>query len=222
VIHVFCGFDRREAIGFHVFVASMIENSTAPVAIHPLDAKGLPEGTNTFTFSRFLVPWLMGFRGWAIFADACDMLMLGDVADLAALFDYSKAVQVVPHNYKTRNPIKYIGTEMECPNSNYERKNWASLMLINCEHPAWRALTPDRIRDFAAIPTQLLGLHWLDDAHIGFLPDAWNRLVDEGQAVEGANLLHWTAGIPAFPHYKDAPGASLWRRQSAISLEQAA
>lgn len=220
-VHLFCGYDRREALGFHVFVSSVLDRASVPVTIHPLDASSLPEGTNTFTFSRFLVPWLMGFRGRAIFADACDMLMLGDLAALDALFDPAKAVQCVRQDYKTRNPVKYIGTGMECPNRDYERKNWASLMLVNCEHAAWAAMTPERVREFAAVPTQLLGLRWMPDDAVGFLPDAWNRLVDEGQSPEGALLLHWTAGIPAFAHYQNAPGADAWRRQRK-AMEQIA
>lgn len=211
MIHLFCGYDKRESIGFHTFVASVIQHASEPVAIHPLDAKGLPQGTNTFTFSRFLVPWLMNFRGRAIFADACDMLMLRDIAELDALFDRSKAVQVVPHDYHTRHPQKYIGTPMQCPNRDYPRKNWASLMLINCEHPGWRGMNPARVAAFEPIPTTLLGLNWLGEDEIGYLPDEWNRLVDEGQAVEGAAVLHWTAGVPFFEHYKNAPGADHWR-----------
>lgn len=221
MINLFCGYDRREAIGFHVFVSSVLERATAPVAIHPLGARCLPEGTNSFTFSRFLVPWLMGFKGRAIFADACDMLMLADVAELDALFDATKAVQVVQQDYRTRNPIKYIGTEMQCPNRDYGRKNWASLMLLNCEHPSWAGMTPARVGELAQVPTQLLGLNWIPEDAIGFLPDGWNRLVDEGQAVDGASLLHWTAGLPAFSHYANAPGADAWRRQRR-TLEYAA
>jgi hypothetical protein len=48
------------------------------------------------------------------------------------------------------------------------------------------------------------------------LPDHWNRLVDEGQAVEGASVLHWTAGIPGFDYYRDAPGAAAWHRQARL------
>lgn len=221
MIHLFCGYDQREAIGFAVFIGSVIERASVPVAIHPLDAKGLPQGTNTFTFSRFLVPWLMGFKGRAIFMDACDMLMLADVAELEMLFDYSLAVQVVPHDYKTRNLQKYIGTEMHCPNIDYKRKNWASVMLINCEHPAWRVMTPDGICAYREHPTDLLGLRWAEDHEIGFIPCEWNRLVDEGQPVEGAKVMHWTAGIPAFAHYKDAPGAEYWHQQAAQVLESA-
>lgn len=219
MIRLFCGYDPREAIGFHVFVSSVLDRATVPVTLQALDARGLPEGSNSFTFSRFLVPWLCGFSGRAIFADACDMLLLADIAELDSLFDPSKAVQVVRQEYRTRNPVKYIGTDMQCPNLDYERKNWASLMLVNCEHPAWRGMKPERIAEFRSVPTQLLGLRWIADDAIGFLPPEWNRLVDEGQPAEDAKLLHWTAGIPAFPHYANAPGAEAWRRQERVMVQ---
>jgi hypothetical protein len=81
---LFAGYDAREAIGFHVFVASVLERASVPVAVHALDDKGLPVGSNAFTFSRFLVPWLCGFQGRAIFADGSDMLMQADIAELDA------------------------------------------------------------------------------------------------------------------------------------------
>ncbi len=219
-IELFCGYDAREAVGFHVFCASVLERASEPVAIHPLDARGLPMGSNAFTFSRFLVPWLMGFTGHAIFADACDMLMLGDIAELDALFDPHKAVQVVKHPpYQTRHRIKYVGTAMECPNRDYPRKNWTSLMLMNCADPYWRAWEPDTLARIAGL--SLLQLGGQVDAEIGALPDCWNRLVDEGQPAEGAKVLHWTGGSPCFKHYHDAPGADLWRAQYERMLEVA-
>jgi hypothetical protein len=208
-VHLFCGFDEREAIGFHVFFNSVLEHATVPVTIHALDARGMPVGSNAFTYSRFLVPWLMGYDGHAVFADACDMLMLGDIGELDALFDPSVAAQVVQHApYSTRHRIKYLGTAMECPNRDYARKNWASLMLLNCAHPHWRALTPDTLAAHAGVPLlQFAGIE------VGALPNEWNRLVDEGQPLDGARLLHWTAGMPGFPRYRDAPGAEHWRAQ---------
>lgn len=219
MIHLFCGYDAREAIGWHVFVQSVMARASAPVAIHRLDACGLPRGSNAFTLSRFLVPWLMGYRGHAIFADASDMLMLGDIAELDALFDPALAVQVVRHDYRTRNPIKYLGTTMQCPNRDYQRKNWASLMVMNCAHEAWRDYTPDTLGSAPMIDA--LQLRNVKDADIGTLPNRWNRLVDEGQPVDGAAVLHWTAGIPAFPHYRAAPGASLWFAERDSMLEHA-
>ena len=208
MINLFCGYDRREAIGFHVFVHSVLEHASRPVSITPINAMGGPEHTNAFTYSRFLVPWLCGFKGHAIFADGADMLMQADIAELDALFDPRYAVQVVQHpDYETRHPRKYVGTSMEADNENFPRKNWCSVMLINCEHAAVGRRGPRARRPRA-------------DGHracsnssaftIGPLPNEWNRLVDEGQPVEGAKILHWTAGIPGFDNYRDAPGAKLW------------
>lgn len=221
MINLFCGYDSREAIGFHVFVASVLKHATVPVAIHPLAAEGLPEGSNCFTVSRFLVPYLMGYQGRAIFADASDMLMLDDIAKLDALFDPRFAVQVVKHDpYKTKHPMKYLGTSMECPNVNYDRKNWASLMVINCEYhvlkPLWK---PDRLA--ANPPISFLNFQGFLPDEVGSLPPRWNRLVDEGQTIEGAGLLHWTAGLPAFKRYENAPGAEHWHRQRAAMMETA-
>lgn len=209
MIDLFCGFDPRESVGFHTFCASVIARATEPVSIHPLSTMGLPEGSNNFTLSRFLVPYLMGFKGHAIFVDACDMLMLGDVAELDALFDPRYAVQVVKHpDYISRHDRKYVGTEMECDQSNYARKNWASVAIFNCGHRAWDSRTPSDIADAGAMP--LLQFCALDDDEIGALPTEWNVLIDEGQDDTNAKILHWTAGIPTFKHYRNARRSADW------------
>lgn len=205
MINLFCGHDVREAIGFHVFVDSVLRRSTKPVSIIPLASMGMSEGSNAFTLSRFLVPKLSTFRGHAIFVDACDMLCMGDVAELDSLFDPRYAVQVVKHApYKTQHRTKYRGTSMECPNLNYERKNWMSVAIFNCEHPAWRIDVNE------LLPADLLGLKFIRDEDIGELPNEWNRLVDEGHPADGAKIYHWTAGIPAFDFYANAPAADSW------------
>lgn len=211
MIRLFCGYDAREAIGFHVFAHSVIRRASKPVAVHPLGQMWMPEGSNAFTLSRFLVPMMCGYEGHAIFADACDMLCLGDIAELDALFDPQYAAQVVKHKpYKTQHRTKYRGTAMECPNLNYERKNWASLMLVNCEHPAWRIFEPEKMP-----ATDLLTFRFLKDEEVGDLPPEWNRLVDEGQPGEDARIAHWTGGMPAFDYYHAAPAADLWHASRA-------
>lgn len=214
MINLFCGYDEREAVGFHTFCHSVVSRASKPVAITPLSSMGLPQGSNNFTLSRFLVPYLMGFKGRAIFADACDMLMLGDVAELDALFDPKFAVQVVQHpDYVSGHERKYVGTVMECAQTNYSRKNWASLMVVNCEHQAWRGIDPVSIGKASAL--DLLTFEFLSDEEIGFLPAEWNVLVDEGQDDDSAKLLHWTAGIPTFRHYRNARRSADWFREHA-------
>lgn len=215
MIRLFCGFDEREAIGFHVFVSSVVQHASAPVSITPLHEEGLPQGSNTFTLSRFLVPYLTNWEGRAIFMDGADMLMLDDIAKLDSLFDDRFALKVVKHPaYSTRHKLKYLGTDMECPNVDYPRKNWASVMLFNCAHPVWGHISRPSHLETAPM-RNVLQFSGLADADIGALPDRWNRLVDEGQPVDNAAVCHWTAGIPAFNHYRNAPGAELWHAQRA-------
>jgi lipopolysaccharide biosynthesis glycosyltransferase len=200
VIPLFCGFDEREEIGYHVFCSSVLQHATERVSFTPIKDQQL-DGSNAFTYARYDVAELCDREGWAIFADACDMLMLGDIAELWSLRDDRYAVQVVRHSYKTRNPIKYIGTGLQSPNVDYPRKNWSSLMLINCSAPEWSLVSAGRdahqFKGFA-------------DERIGSLPKEWNCLVDEGQDSKDAKLLHFTAGLPAFPYYTEAPMADKW------------
>jgi len=214
MLNMFCGFDAREAAGYHTFCASVINRSTVPVAFIPMASYGMPQGTNAFTLSRFLIPYSMDYEGRAVFMDASDMICLADVAELHTLLNQMPnelAVSVVKHEYKTKHKIKYIETPMESPNVDYARKNWASMMLVNCEHPGWRELNPSTILSSNILST--LQFNFLNDAEIGSIDKQWNVLVDEGQDSKNAKILHWTAGIPAFDYYKKAPCADLWRKE---------
>jgi hypothetical protein len=210
VLQLFTGFDARESVGWHVFVASALARCSVPLALHPIviDHYPVKQGSNAFTFSRFLIPHILGYQGWAVFVDGADMLCRADLAELEQLRDPYMAVQVVKHEYRTRHPRKYVGTDLECENRDYPRKNWASVMLINCYAAVWRRMTPEAIQKMPAL--DLLGLRFIDDDRIGDLPLVWNWLVDEyGDSAE-AKLLHWTAGTPQFPAYRDAPAAAEW------------
>lgn len=210
-LRVFVGYDQREAVGSSVFLHSLLRRASGPVSVTHLANIGLRQGTNEFTCSRFLVPWLCGFRGQAVFLDGADMLMQADICEIIRQREPGKAVQVVRHEYRTRHPRKYVDSAMESANRDYERKNWASVMLMDCEHPAWRRMDYAEVRD--AHMMDLLKLLFLRDEDIGDLDAEWNVLVDEGQESAKAKVLHWTAGIPAFPAYHDAPCAYIWRAE---------
>lgn len=221
VIPLYAGFDEREEAGYHAFTSSVIEHSSQPVAITPLHLpmfrafykQGQRDGTNAFIYTRFLIPFLQGYRGWAVFADGADMLCLGDLAELWSLRDFYKAVQVVKHDYKTKHPRKYVGTRMESANQDYPRKNWSSLMLINCGHFAWRSITPESVSEMSGPELHRFG--FIEDERIGELPREWNWLADEYGPNPAARLLHWTAGTPAFEHYRNAPHFDAFERQVA-------
>ena len=208
-IPVFVGFDPREAIAYHVCCQSIIERASVPVAFHPLHLGLLRQykethgdGSNAFIYSRFLIPWMMGFSGHAIFVDG-DMIVKADIAELWAERDLYSAVKVVKHDYKTKHPIKYLGAR----NDDYPRKNWSSVMLWSCGSARNRVLTPSYVEK--ATGPHLHRFEWLDDDRIGELPPEWNHLVLESPDAD-AKLNHYTVGTPCFPEYANAERSDEW------------
>jgi len=219
MINVYAGYDPREEAGYHCFVSSLLEHASCPVTVTPLHLKlfrsfyeaGQRDGSNAFIYTRFLIPFLQGYTGSAIFMDGSDMLLKADIAELWALRDPYKAVQVVKHDYKTKWPRKYLGTQMEAPNEDYGRKQWSSVMIINCMHMAWRQITPESVQKMTG--SQLHRFSWIDDELIGELPKAWNWLADEDGANRDAKLLHFTAGSPLMHCHSNVAHAADYSRQ---------
>lgn len=216
-VRLVVGYDPREAVAYHVFVQSVIEHATIPVCFHPLSARAMPfyrehhaDGSNGFIYSRFLTPFLMGYRGWAIYVDG-DMVCQDDIRALWALRDASKAVQVVKHDYQTKAAMKYLGNR----NEDYPRKNWSSVILWNCGHKANSMLTPELIEQETG--AFLHRFSWLEETLIGDLPMAWNWLTTEYDDNPQASLLHYTLGTPCFDAYQDAPMSEVWRHYHRLT-----
>lgn len=211
--NIWIGFDQREAAAFHVCTQSIIETASVPVAIKPLTLASLkwfpnhPAGTNAFITSRYLIPCLEDFSGWALFIDS-DILLREDIARVWSLRDDRYAVQVVKHAYRTRFPRKYVGSPIEAANLDYPRKNWSSVMLLNCGHQANRKLTPGYVSQ--ATSQHLHRLEWLDDALVGELPADWNYLVGEQFRRDTARVVHYTLGVPGFGNYVDCEFSREW------------
>jgi lipopolysaccharide biosynthesis glycosyltransferase len=217
MIPIFIGYDPREAVAYHVCTNSIIRHSSQPVSLCPLALnilKGYEEkhtdGSNHFIYSRFLVPHLMNYNGWAIFMDG-DMLLRDDITNLWNFKDDSKAVMVVKHNYKTKMSTKYLGAK----NEDYPRKNWSSVILWNCGHPANKQITPEFIQN--ATGAQLHRFTWLDDQLVGELPLEWNWLPDEFGPNPDAKLLHYTLGTPCFTEFADTPQGGEWHKERILT-----
>ena len=213
MINIFIGYDHREAIAYHVCSNSIIRHSSKPVSITPLALQNMQnyqekhtDGSNQFIYSRFLVPHLMEYNSWAIFMDG-DMLLRDDINKLWELRDETKAVQVVKHNYKTKLSEKYLGAK----NEDYPRKNWSSVILWNCGHPANAGVTPDFVQNSTG--AQVHRFTWLTDDLIGELPIEWNWLPDELGANQDAKLLHYTLGTPSFHDFATTPMGDEWHRE---------
>ena len=213
IVDVVVGFDQREAVAYHVFTQSVIEKSSIPIRFLPLNINSLTnykethkDGSNEFIYSRFLVPYLMNFKGWAIYADG-DMVCLEDIKKLWNLRDNKYAIQVVKHDYKTKIKNKYWGNK----NENYPRKNWSSLILWNCNHPSHKNLTPEFIQKQTG--AFLHRFSWIKDEEIGELEKEWNWLATEYPNNEQANIIHYTLGTPCFRDYRDSEMAEIWLKK---------
>ena len=214
MIPIFIGYDPREAIAYHVCTNSIIRRSSQPVALNPLALnvlKGYDEkhtdGSNHFIYSRFLVPHLMNYKGWAIFIDG-DMIVRDDINELWEMRDDTKAVMVVKHDYQTKMAEKYLGAK----NENYPRKNWSSVILWNCGHPANAIVTPEFVQ--SATGAQVHRFTWLTDDLIGELPKEWNWLDVEYDWNPHAKLVHYTLGTPCFHEFSDQGNfANEWHKE---------
>jgi len=208
-LHIYIGFDQVESVAYHTLCHSILSRSSVPVAFHPLKQSMLkkifnrerdPKQSNEFSFTRFLVPHLQNHQGWALFMDL-DMLVRTDIAELFALRDETKAVQVVKHDYVPKSEVKYLGATQY----KYPRKNWSSFVLWNCAHPSNKALTPHHVNTLD--PLSLHRFQWLNDEEIGELPVSWNWLVDEyplgyqGLWKKDIKNVHFTNGGAYFHEY---------------------
>ena len=222
MIRIFTGFDQREAVGHHVFLQSVIERTDEPVEIIPLTERigrkmGIvSDGSNSFSKIRFSIPYLCGFKGHAIWADAADMLCLEDIVELWNRRDTYHAVKVVKHDYQPTGR-KYVGTEMETANEAYPRKNWSSLVLWWNEYMPHQQLTPSFINEKPG--SFLHRFSWLPDARIGDLSSEWNHLVIEQERNPNAKLAHFTLGIPSFSNYGDCEFSDEWKKTLQNALE---
>lgn len=232
VLRIFVGWDSREIEAYDVCRVSLTRRASVPLTVTPLKldeliaAKlydrpferrgnqridlrdGRPFSTD-FSFSRFLVPSLASWTGWALYCD-CDFLWRDDVAKLFALRDETKAVMVVKHQHAPPETSKMDGVVQ----TTYPRKNWSSLILWNCGHPANRAVTSEAVN--VRPGSWLHGFRWLDDAAIGDLPEAWNWLEGHSAPSIDPRAVHFTRGGPWFPAWKSVAYADEWWREHAL------
>jgi hypothetical protein len=236
-LRIFGGWDKREAEAYEVCAHSIRRHASVPVEITPLRLAELSEGdrplytrpldpraSTEFTYTRFLVPLLAGFEGWALYCD-CDFLFLDDVDKLFAEARVRAAVMCVKHDHVPRKRVKMDGVGQ----SIYPRKNWSSLMLFNCEHPSTRRLHKHAVN--TAEPAYLHQMQWAHDREIGELSEGWNWLSGvspttvRGFLIDKSvppHAIHFTNGIPTMPGHENDPHADRWRAERDLMRTAAA
>lgn len=224
-IRLFVGYDREQALASAVFAHSVARRASRPVSVQPLVLEQLksfhdrprdPLQSTAFAFTRFLVPYLCGFEGWAIFADG-DMVCLGDIAELWDRQNGRHAVMVVKRN---RHEITASGHKfLDRPQVAYPRKNWSSVMLFN--NALCRRLTPAYVATASGL--DLHQFAWLrDEADIGALPAEWNHLVGVDAPTPSPKLVHYTLGMPYYRGLRECEFAAEWRaeRDALLAYER--
>jgi hypothetical protein len=237
---IWIGYDSREPEAYQVLSYALLKQAKKPVVIHNIvledvvqrglydrptkrDADGklidLISRTDDyngamateFAISRFLTP-LLAREGLALFMD-CDMLPRCDINEVFDLIEHrqaqgvDKALWCVQHDYKPKSGLKMDGQLQ----TYYGRKNWSSLMVFVCGHPANRALTLPLINNRPG--RDLHAFCWLTDAMIGALPATYNHLVGDVEHDPSAKIPHFTNGGPWMKGYEDVPFAEEWRHQ---------
>ena len=218
-LNIYVGYDSKEDIAYRVCKYSILKRSKSNIKItslklYELVAKNLykrdidPLASTEFTYSRFLVPFLNNYNGWAIFCD-CDFIFFEDISNILIDIDKSKAVYCVQHDYTPKEKHKMDGQKQTI----YPRKNWSSFILFNCSHPSNKKLNLDLVNSETG--SFLHQFKWLEDNEIGSLDERWNWL--EGWTSKHNNkkpfAVHYTRGGPWFEEWQDVEFANEWVRE---------
>ena len=229
-MRVMIGFDEREADAAHVARKTLLEVTNGELVpeflclpkLHdqglltrPTDYRGgrdydmhsnAPASTR-FAISRFLTPILCQ-QGFALFVD-CDVVFREDPRNMLREVQAKHAVNVVKHG-----ALPSVGTKMGGQiQVGYTRKNWSSVALFNCDHPANRRLS---LRDVNERPGRdLHNFVWLNDIEIGSLDKRWNWLVDLQPRPEKIGIAHLTLGGPWVPEWTGGSFDDEWKTERA-------
>lgn len=231
-LSIYLGFDTREAIAAHVARHSIYrrtQNASVKYLKHQelrdlklfkrpwlTESNGVRKDlidnklfSTEFSHTRFLVPHLMKFKGWALFADS-DMIFLSDLKKLFSLCDDKYAVMCVKHMHKTKSGETKMDGQQQI---SYFRKNWSSFVLFNCAHPSNRQLTPANVNFMDG--SDLHSFSWLRDQEIGSLPTSYNYISGVSPKLPPESggrpdVVHYTLGGPWFDECQDVPYSHLW------------
>lgn len=210
-MRVYVGLDESQIVAARVLEYSIRKHATRPVRVIPMLDVPTPEpkdkanrGRTGFSFSRFHIPRLAGYRGRAMYMDA-DMHVFGDLAELWEIPFGEHRVLVTRQD---QPPERWKGADWFKPGRQM------SVMLLDCERLDWdidaiiggldagRYGYPDLMFDLCVVP----------DAEIGEdVPPEWNHLEHREPGV--TKNLHYTV-VPTQPWKSDDnPYTELWEKE---------
>jgi hypothetical protein len=209
---IYIGYDSTQDEAFDVCKLS-IRKYNKNIKIIPIMKKYLQkqdlywrnddQNTSTeFSYTRFLVPYLNNYKGWALFCDS-DFLWRCDINELFENLDNKIAVKCVQHDYKPKSLLK-MNNKLQ---SSYPRKNWSSLMLFNCEHSSCKNLDIHNINTKTG--SWLHQMKWCLDNEIGNLDKTYNYLVGYYD-FPNPKAVHFTDGGPWHYGYENVEFSKEW------------
>ena len=177
-IAVYIGADRSQVLAVKVLEHSIRRHSSCDVEVFPMidlpirlpkDPKNSPR--TGFSFSRFCIPNLSGYKGKALYLDA-DMLVFKDIKSLWEIpFDGAKVV--------IQREIKYEQETVTKTGAPRQRKKQCSVMLMDCGRLDWNIEKiidemDDEKYDYEMLMYELVILKE-DELKFG-IPFEWNSL----------------------------------------------
>ncbi len=208
-IRVYVGTDQSQMVATHVLEYSIRQHTRQPVEVIPMcdlvvpmpkDAANRPR--TGFSFSRFLIPQLTGYRGKAIYLDA-DMQVFADIAEI---WDLPTDVYAVHCCRQDTPPPTWRN------NNHFQPGRQMSVMLLDCGQLKWdiqeivRGLDAGEydyrrlMFDLCVVPPDRIGEG---------IPPAWNSL--EHFEPDATRLLHYTDMAMQPWRHNTNPLGPIWR-----------
>ena len=209
-MRIFIGCDDTQIIAARVLEYTIRKHATRPVRVVPMLNVPTPEpkdsenrGRTGFSFARFHIPRLAGYRGKGLYVDA-DMQVFGDIAEV---FDFDMGDSTVAVTRQDEPPAAWKDFSW------FHAGRQMSVMLLDCERLGWdideiiggmdagRYDYADLLFDLAIVPEEQIR----DD-----LPPVWNHL--EHYEPGETKLLHYTV-VPTQPWKNDDnPLGDIWQQ----------
>jgi len=228
-MRVFCGTDESQDVATRVLEFSIQKHASGPVEFFGMRDVALPvpkEEKNRqrtpFSFQRFCIPKLAGFRGRALYLDA-DMQVFGDLAELWRIpFGEQKVLCTT----QSEAPAHWKGHSFFTPGRQF------SVMLLDCARLDWDIETIVRRMDAGEFDYKQL-LHDCclvkPDEIADRVPSEWNHLdhyVSPAEASErsvaATKLVHYTV-VSTQPWKNDRHQlVPLWMRCFAEAVQAGA
>lgn len=199
-INIFIGYDSSHADASNVCHNSILDSITTPfrnnIRIQHLDMVKIKEYTrpyenqNTeFAYTRFLVPYLSGYKGISIFVDD-DFIFTDNILYTCLFLSHEHSVACVKHDFTKKYEKKFNNAT----DTWYDKKLWSSLMVFNNSHPDCKKLTPEVVNTVDG--EYLHQFKWTKDKKIASLPKSWNWCegYDDINNIHDAKGLHFTRG----------------------------